>query len=774
MSDRISKSERSRQLGGKARRPLLETERVKRNVAALTKKKGQPSLTLLDQPKESTSKYVPGSKDKGIPIKAPEKPEKDREWYERHTETVPMHPGKGYDKSEFIGMVQQSNVEDKSKIIRELQGYPEETRFKATDEGFSIEIPESTMFDRPRSELKRFDEYPQVIKQIGRTGYFVTESMFSLAKPVFQIAGKGEEFDVLTGYGIAVGQAPFNQKKMLSHALESKEKGTYGTHYPSLMDYVFEPIGWSPQGSTELLMDYPLESTIGGAGAEFAQGVMFSHLVGLGAKGAGYATKGVVKKTLTFADDIPLLKKGTGIIGKTDFGANLYKYSTKGYVPVRSSSLIPGKTIEQIVTEDDITTRIITQQMKTKSRLFGETREFVDPLSISTQSASEHLSISFPRMLDNSLEFTLQVKKSGYKRGLLGKSFSSSVETRYDRIDDIGIRLKTRDINPGFLKVKPSIVDVSDVDVGLHAPMRTTMFDDINPGFLYKKIDMGEPLTSRMLLIDDSVPKGFSKYKITENIAETSVGGQRIIQYKSKMLPVSQQLKLSDFGVKVSYDDVNVWAQMQRGFRQGKKQPWWKLGDRATASLVPMEKNIPIYGKGSVYGGEGLTHTGKSRFLKHINIPSELPLIAPGVISMTAGKSIRGFSNKSKQESLLDISTELDVIQKPKYNTGLITETIDRSGVDSILERDVALLPLEKIVEKQQAKTDTLLISRFDIASVPILHFPTTLHKSKIPSFIPKTTKKKKHSELNYMDVFSDFEGFRFRQHDIKLLNVMI
>jgi len=138
-------------------------------------------------------------------------------------------------------------------------------------------------------------------------------------------------------------------------------------HYVSPMDVVFEPIGWSPKGSTDILKKRPVFS-LGGVGSEFLQGVAISKAVGYTGKITSKSIKGITKtipkayskmgKTFPKVFGTVTTEYGekvgsrTGVfiskVGKTKVGKNVYNWAVKGYKPAKTFVYKSGKLGEKL------------------------------------------------------------------------------------------------------------------------------------------------------------------------------------------------------------------------------------------------------------------------------------------------------------------------------------------------------------------------------------------------------------------------------------------
>jgi hypothetical protein len=470
----------------------------------------------------------------------------------------------------FLSQSEQVDLTMLQSQMREISLYPEGTRFKKTDVGYDVLIPESAFLARSRKELQDIETFPIGIRQIAETGYFLQSGMYALTKPIAGLIGKTREHDLYTNIATSVQISPFQPQKQIESVIVGEQKGRFGVHHVSLMDYVFEPIGWSPKGSTKLLMEHPITSTVGGAGAEYAQGVAFTQLFGLGAKGAGYVTRGVVRKTVSLADDIPFLKRGTQLIGQTDVGENLYKYSMKGWRPIRETPLLFKEGVETILTGDGVQTKILEKTYVGKPGLFFNRgkRVFVDPSTIGKKTSANVFDINFPRSGDIGTQY---MKTYSTRRGLFGDKVIMSERVVTSVFDDVGDNVFR---SPVFDVVdEPGRILGGGIELGDMLDYQQPFLSDrplskLEHSFMSKDIstfDEAVSLRENMLKeVGGSTPKEYVNFypesflepQVRESVSKLNKAG--LITDQSGFVPSNPRYSFISFKTKLTDDIVDI------------------------------------------------------------------------------------------------------------------------------------------------------------------------------------------------------------------------
>jgi len=246
-------------------------------------------------------------------------------------------------------------VTETKKIYEEAKRLPKGTRVEETTKGFTPILPESVKLEFTKTQLKKFDKSPPVIRELQKFAFGIQSAAFTIAKPVAEFFGKGKEFDIMVSIAYASGTANPLDKNSFSKELISNIKSIrHGVYYASTLDLVFEPIGIAPKGSSDIIKRNPFFAA-GGIAGEVIQGYAISKVVGTSGKIAGKGVKGVVKRVPTVYTQVskkfPKVfgtivtesgskagsKSGVFIskVGSTSFSRNIYKWGAKGYKPGR-------------------------------------------------------------------------------------------------------------------------------------------------------------------------------------------------------------------------------------------------------------------------------------------------------------------------------------------------------------------------------------------------------------------------------------------------------
>jgi len=201
------------------------------------------------------------------------------------------------------------------------------TKITKTSDGYSFKMPD-TRLDWSKKEIKKIEQAPPVIKELAMFGFTATSSIASLGKPVSKYL---LESPLTATYfmGKVIHPEPFTKKdyEKLSN-----------THFLSPYDIAFEPMGWSPKGSTKLIEKTGPAGWAGMAASEALQSYAMTQFLKPVTAGVKVGTKGLVSRVPSayakFTSKFPEEKLITGIgrkVGKTTFANNLSKW-TKGYV----------------------------------------------------------------------------------------------------------------------------------------------------------------------------------------------------------------------------------------------------------------------------------------------------------------------------------------------------------------------------------------------------------------------------------------------------------
>ena len=382
-------------------------------------------------------------------------------------------------------MIQRlSQYEADEETAQEIKDYPEGTTFreikKDNTTSYQVIIPETERLRFSKTTLSNTEKLPPVLKQIQQFRFGFESSINALAQPVLSRFNKQHTAAFIKGTQmistglLGAGIDYFTKRDTSKTYLQSSKY--MDQHFVSPVDVAFEPIGWSPKGSTQLASEYP-SFIAGGLIGEYGQGLGFSKAGSLVGKGASKGTKVLVKRTIQFQDNIPLLKKAMKPISQTTFGENLYKYSVKGFKPVKTMG--KSKTAAIFTKKgDEIVEFTKTGVKKTSGSSFFNGRKFISPedyaQSLKAVKPIKHIDIAFPKKsVDSPMIFT----KSRKIKGVFRKKIVAKDTIRYGKLTQYG---KEHFIKP-------------NIDVGDYGKM----LDDVGGGVRFSD-KITEPYTTRI------------------------------------------------------------------------------------------------------------------------------------------------------------------------------------------------------------------------------------------------------------------------------------
>ena len=220
---------------------------------------------------------------------------------------------------------------------------PSGSRIVKSDNGFMVRVPDSARLDFTKNVLEDIENFNPVIAGINKARFGFESAFLALSAPVTNIFGKeataltvkGAQFMSLGIPGMAADL--YTGRDLSKTYLKSSKYTT--PHFSSVWDIAFEPIGWSPKGSTKLFASDPYFYA-GGIGGEVGQFVLSGAGAGLIKSGVTTGTKGVVKRLPVFYSKFSKVFPEEKFVGKagskvasTSFGKNLYGWSAKGWKP---------------------------------------------------------------------------------------------------------------------------------------------------------------------------------------------------------------------------------------------------------------------------------------------------------------------------------------------------------------------------------------------------------------------------------------------------------
>ena len=193
------------------------------------------------------------------------------------------------------------------KTYIDIQNMPKDIKVKKTGNEYKIIRPDTSL-DFAKQEIKKGENLPPVIKELYYLGYGVASTGASVIKPVADAFSSSSR----VGFsGTRITTMPTFKKR--------------DTHFISPIDYVFEPIGLSPKGSSALVSKAGPAFIAGGLAME----VGVSWAVGKAIKPIGMAGKAVGGK-IASTKTYNVLSKGVKS-GYSSLTKNIY--STVGRTP---------------------------------------------------------------------------------------------------------------------------------------------------------------------------------------------------------------------------------------------------------------------------------------------------------------------------------------------------------------------------------------------------------------------------------------------------------
>jgi len=224
---------------------------------------------------------------------------------------------------EDISRIKEYRIEAEPQLaetwrhFKETERWPSETKIIRKGERFETQLPD-TRLEWSKGEFKKIEKAYGLHPLLGATaefGFGAVSSIAAFGKPIAErVAGK-----------------PL-------------------PHYLSPLDIAFEPLGWSPPGSAELIGKRPI-TMAGGIWGETLQLTGFHYTIKGFTTGAKIGTKAIVKNIPKaygqFTKVFPEEKIVTGLgkkVTTTQFGKTIYRWGAKGYVP--------GKQFIQVGTKE--------------------------------------------------------------------------------------------------------------------------------------------------------------------------------------------------------------------------------------------------------------------------------------------------------------------------------------------------------------------------------------------------------------------------------------
>jgi len=305
---------------------------------------------------------------------------------------------------------------------RSVEGLPDGSRIVRKNDGFEVRVPDSARLSGTTSFLEKTKNLNPIYSGIIQFSSGVQSSLAAIGKPVASLFGKGKDFDMAISLSRSRALNPFSIEDTTVDFVTGMKNIQIDQHYISPFDFAFEPIGWSPKGSTKVMTDYPV-FTAGGVAGEVAQSLAFTEAF----KGVGLGVKGVAKRTPTvyskLSREFPqvfstfttesgkTVGSRTGIfinkIGQKPIASNFMKWATKGYKP--------GKTLVWRSLGRNTDDIVGTRFTKGVYKPVKGSRQFMSPVDFakyeSKLAASGKIKIGFPRRVGDDILFAGEGEK---------------------------------------------------------------------------------------------------------------------------------------------------------------------------------------------------------------------------------------------------------------------------------------------------------------------------------------------------------------------------
>lgn len=682
------------------------------------------------------------------------------------------YKGKTYPGAVLLSSLQRE-YRDIGKKTYDLDKYPTGTTFKKSkDDTYDVIIPETAKHLRTEKELKEINELPIGLREISRTGYFALQSMYSMTKPISNIFGLGEQHDVFSNIAISFSTHPFQFKKSIKSTIKGYEAGRYGVHHVSLFDYAFEPIGWSPKGSTAILTKYPVTSTVGGGLGEIAQGVAVSGLIsGIGKtiikpgiKAGVRSGEKVLTKFINVFPDEKIISSGIKKIGETSFGKNIYRWGLKGYEPaLRLTSQGAVKSSETLIKGTQAETRVISRKLiegggKRIERVFLSPKQASWASKQISKKLGTRMDIVFPKASDIATSYY----KTTRLKGLFTKRLVTSEKAFYTtwkktisgQMDDVFSRsfvLAGKKQGTGFVREKIGSQLYKQSDEAIQSSYITPLKPYKARFKIGDIVDIEKTSKAGIEDIYDIGTGGFQYKKIYSlgDIYEEKLVQPRIVT------PGSRFTKFDFFTGPSKDTPMTAWAkQMTKAEEKWISTYRWKhplktlMKDiTATQKIIPkletgfLKKTTNIgYGRTGLIQRMNAVSIPLSLSSKAVSFPLFLGLKTYPVFTEKTYEQITIQPSKSTQQNYTVVlpKTILDINEKKSIKKIVLPQTTSEQ------KYSVKIINLELQSEEQQQKqvqkTIQLILPRKKTVKASISTFPQFLIQTKKPeerTFVP-------------------------------------
>jgi len=560
-------------------------------------------------------------------------------------------------------------------------------------------------------------------------------------------------------------------------------------HPVSMWDIAFEPIGWSPKGSTKILKERPIFSA-GSVGSE----VVMAYGMTKAFEGIGHGVK--VGTRIGTSKLVPVYSKiGSPLkLGSTKFGKNLYNWSVKGYTKGLRLAEKPIGTAVKETTKGGWKFKTVGQKFISGAGKGNVEKVWLSP----TQKIAAEKALAKTLTNKATINFPTKLTLEQFKRG---KPLSVVLkETKFGGLT--GRKLittqKTLYITRGK---KPTWSLLSGKYRGFTRPLSKT---NIQPSFYGTGTTKLKPYTGKFITPFETKVPGLEKVVSYLHYSKQIQPTRVLRGVTAGRISTARKIATEGF-VKTSFDDpIKLFAK-----GAAKARHKWTLthnpfkyfysGREATQTLVPKISTDTILkpvSSGFSSGRLGLIQRLNAPILTNIGLPSvaySIPYGASRFVSKpftishtkqdtgTKQFSFQTPTTTSKLDSGLDsIHITTPDFNKPKTITFSKTDTIPSSdlGIASVtlpdVKKDIGVAPVSisgtatALAYKQQLKPISFK------APLKSYHTPRRINKTvfqtpKLPLLAPLWIPKGVYGRGKRTGSFNLFgKGYKFRSVKIK------
>jgi len=363
---------------------------------------------------------------------------------------------------------QLEEAEKQSQLAwSQARDLPSDTTVTKTEEGYEFKFRDTSL-DWSKGEFEKLGTLRKEGETHLKSGDIGTALMGSGQKLGADIAEFG--FGAVSSFGALL-------KPIVLDPLWGTEKSR-SSHFVSPLDFAFEPVGWSPKGSSELMMEHPI-FIAGGAAGEVLQSFAITQAFKPVSAGAKIGAKAIIKRvpgvyakfTKVFPEEkfLKLGMSGTKKViakGGSELPENIYRWGAEGYKKGLKLTSAGVKTTSKEVpgVADDIVSNV-TQ--KTKYGKGGVERIWLSPTDFAKAQDDIAAKLAMKKVIEYSPQSRLKAgvgevselfERTKYKLSWSGKRLVKEYDTTrhtWKFGDDVGlakISSQGDDLHRGFTR----------------------------------------------------------------------------------------------------------------------------------------------------------------------------------------------------------------------------------------------------------------------------------------------------------------------------------